>query len=531
MVVQAPLYAKVQLGSLIYDPLLPRLDFNLNSLSISKSAEGVASTFNLVIEDSDGDLLGSIVVDDPIDVWVQKAGAGAWTKYFSGLVADPTTRVPGIGRRLYDVKGFDWSKRPSKRIGNFAKFQARQADGITPDSSDTSTEIGNLVSLVLSDPSAYPTGGPTIVADDGFTLSIDSTGIFIPSYVAVYKPISDILNDLAAQAGRVWWVDENKVFYFANPSALDSGILVTDDPATGAAWGDQTKLAYIVDDKEHKSEDDGNDVVNRLFGLGGTDTNVIDQKSEAIMGGADKLSVSWIAVQFAPTQRTMNYVAAYLQSVGTPTADLNGAVFVDNGGVPGSLLKSFSIPKATPAPGGGWVIIDIGAQTVLIGQKYWLAFALNGVTANTFAWFKGSDSAGVKATSADGKSWTPTSSVATYTYRTYAAPVIVTVGSIPVSGVRKLSESVFTDTNIRDRATMANLITAQVAVSAKVKRVLDATCYIPDVLPKPGQYVTVVSLGAGLNEQFQVTDVTLDFETDKQALGATALNIGGVELV
>ncbi len=608
----------------------PRTDFNLLSITTNGGAEGVASTFNLEIEDSGQVLLGKILLDTPVDIWAGRSGE--YVKFFSGRVTGNKTTVPALGRLVYEVAGFDWTQRLTRRIGNFSRFQKKQSDGVTVDSTDQTTELGNLVKLVLTDKSAYPTqqqtvfqyegieyhtvgpgranlvlylpldegsgttpgdvsgngnnatatGSPTwasgqnslfghaltfdgstnyltvqdaatldipgpftiaawvyviatpgsvtsivikgladnnrnyalqvtnagafrvsfgtgsafryvdattgystgawhhvvgvydmvnlslyvdgilvaqgsysdvpvanntalgigaegsgagklnatiddvkvinramsdgdvavgqqalgevaqLYAGTGYNSTIASTGISIPSYVAPYKRISDILNDLAAQAGCVWWVDEEKILHFAFPEIVDSLALITDDPATGAAWNDQSRVLYAVDDAVFSFEDTSADLVNRLYGLGGTDSTVIDQSSTSVVGGADKINANWIAFQFAPTQETLQYIGIYVNKTGTPTGDLQGYVFVDVGGVPGALVKQFTVPVSTVLSGGGWVQADIGSQTVLVGQKYWIALAMIGDSGNTYGWYHDSGTSGRKATSTDG---------------------------------------------------------------------------------------------------------------------------------
>ena len=72
-------------------------------------------------------------------------------------------------------------------------------------------------------------------------------------------------------------------------------------------------------------DDQGDDIVNRLFGLGGTDNTVIDQKQETVSSGPDKVNANWIATQFSPTERTLQYVGVYIND-GHPAERCPGGV-------------------------------------------------------------------------------------------------------------------------------------------------------------------------------------------------------------
>jgi hypothetical protein len=536
-ITEAPLLPKVVITSptvRTFDPLASPavLDFNLLHLDFEMASEGMAGKFNMKIEDSAGSLLSALDCGDTVEIWVGKTNPIS-QKMFIGKVENFHKIRLGKDIMVYQLQGPSLDARLLHRIVNFARFQARQSDGVTPDDTDSSTEIGTLVRDLLEDTDSYPTGEPTFANDEGITFDIDNTGLKIPSFIVDYKPVADALRELADMASRNFYITHGKVFKFKATEIIDSGILIVDDPDDSEATGwNQSKLAHINEDNPLDVWETIEDTRNRLFGIGGDEIK-LDQKQETFSGGSDALDANYRAIKFTPTQNRMQYVTIYVKKTGSPNVSLDGEVVQDKSNNPtGALLKAFSIRDGLVAAGGGWVIADVGIENVQVDKAHWIILREVGTAGNTFEWYHDGGTSSTHATSTDGANWTVNSNAKGYAFRTLSAIRLLfpeqDQTSITNYGLR---EHAFSNPEITEWKTMEKLVIGMLNVMGKKKRVVSLNFFPSDTLPEVGQSVKIKDAKTGVNGQFEVVNLHLSWDYEEQQLGATSVGLTAVGLV
>lgn len=535
MVTYLPVVPKVTITSptsRTFDPLNSTFDFNLTYLKFNQSSEGKAGSFTMRLEDSNAALAGELDCGDAVQIWLAKA-LPFTENMFYGKVQKFKRIRPSKDVMTYELFGYDLTERLARRIINMQRIQARTGDGVTPDSSDSSTELGALMRDLCEDTDAYPTGEPTLETDESLTFDVDSTGIKVPSFIADYKNISSAGQDLAKMCERNLWINEDKVLKFKSNTLVDSGILIVDDPndATALTW-DTTKLGFITQDKPLEVEDTIEDTVNRLFGLGGDEMS-IDQKQETTSGGNDALNSLYRAVKFTPAERRHEYVAVYIGSSGSPGVPLEGEVREDNAGEPtGALVKAWSIREAVVTPGGAWVIADLGADKIQTGKAHWLILYKKGSAGNTYNWYHDGGSASTIATSADGVTWSVTASTKGYAFRTYNAARLLTVSEDSTSRSNYgISEDVYSNPEITERITMQRLVDGMTSIMSQKKRVLSASIFPPDTMIRVGQYLRVIDSKTAVDSMLEVVNVEYEFDSEGDQKGCLGYDITAVGLV
>ncbi|MBI2127198.1 MAG: hypothetical protein HYU02_07820 [Thaumarchaeota archaeon] len=524
------LYAKVQIGTKIFDPLTPTLDFNLSKCHIELSSQGQIGKITATIEDSSGALQADIACGKQIDVWLAKQLPFS-TKFFLGKLEKRNILQSVPDAVEYEIEGAHITSRLTHRIVHFARIQKRLSDGVSVDNTDNTTLIENMVKDIVQKTDVYPTGEPTLETADGITVSgVESTSLRIPEYICDYKPASDALRELGDVSGRTFWLDEAKDLKFKAPQVLDSGVLITDNPDSVLAQGwDATKLATILQDDTFDLEDSIVETKNRIFGIGG-DEPVIDQKQETTSGGQDALDTLYRAQKLSPKELRMAYVAVYIDKTGSPGVDLEGEIREDNSNTPqgGSLIKVFKVPL-TQIGATGWYIADVGADKINTSKAVWLILYKKGSSGNTFRWYRDSSATSTRATSSDGITWSVVGSTYSYAFRTYSATRLLSIGDDEASKTAyNVRETVISDPSITERKTMENLVNNLIGVSGKLKRTFTCTIYPPDTMMLIGQSVRVVNSKLGLDDLFEITRMAFDME---EGVPAKGVEVEGVVFV
>jgi len=509
-----------------FDPLNSIYDFNLLRVGFTLTSEGMMGKFSLKIEDSNASLLNSLDCGDRVEIYCAKSLP--WTKMFLGIVEEREVVRPSKDILTYELTGCDFGARLVKRIINMYRYQNRLADGITADPTDTKTEIGQMVSFMIQNIDAYPTGYPTIENEDNITLDVDNTAIKIPAYVAEYKPASDILKELAEMSGRNWWVGNDKTLHFKATAVTHSGICLAD--TTQSSW-DQTKVGYIVDEESFRVKYSIVDMKNRIFGIGGDEIKK-DQYQETVSGGSQTMFDYYRAIKFTPTERHLQYVAVYAGKTGTPNVRISGEIREDKSNSPtGALLKAFSQEEGVVVAGGGWVIFDVGVEHIQTGKDHWLILYKAGSSGNTFNWFHDGGTSSTRAYSADGINWTVLTGTIGYGYRTYNAVQLLNVVQDLDSIINYgYSEYVHSNPEIVERVSMMALLRGLMLVLPKKKVIVGCKVFPPDTMLNVGQYVRIKDSKLNIDGDFEITSLTYDFNADDE-YGVTSFDIEAIGLV
>ncbi len=539
MVNEDPVKAKVTITGTqtrTFDPFPPTHQFNLLRTSFNPQIQGKASRLILEIEDSAAALLNAFGNGNTVKVFLSKTSTFPTQPHFLGRVEQVKRHRRNANELVYELTGLGITNRLFHRIGNLLRIQDRQADGVTQDNTDTKTRIDNLVKDLIQEEDAYPTGEPTM-EDEGISVAgVSLSTKKIPQYFGEMKPISDILKELSEVDGKDFWIDTLGVLQFTDPETSNSGVLFTDDPDE---THDETLKGIIVDDEPFTvSEIIEGYTINRLFGLGGDELEK-DQFQETVTGGPDALDANFRAIKFTPDKNKLAYIAINIDKTGTPLVDLQGQVretFDDDNDADdpnGAIVKAFALGKDKIASGQAWYYIDIGAEFLNTKQNYWLILNKVGSAGNTYRWFHDALTTHTSAFSANGSTWTVDSTGVGYGFRTLSSNRLLTTAaeddSIEKYGLR---EDVFSNPAIRERETMQQLISEQVARLSKQKRIITFTSYAPDDVPQIGTMVQVHQQKApstGVNSLMELIDMSFDL-THKD-LGQSVMRFTALDFI
>ena len=539
MVSEDPVKAKVTITGTqtrTFDPFPPTHQFNLLRTSFNPQIQGKASRAILEIEDSAAALLNAFTNGNTVKIFLSKTSTFPAQPHFLGRVEQVKRKRVQSKELTYELTALGITNRLFHRVANLLRIQDRQVDGVTPDANDTKTRIDNLVKDLIQEEDAYPTGEPTL-EDEGISVAgVDTSTKKIPQYFGEMKPVSDILKELAEIDGKDFWIDTLGVLNFTDPETTNSGVLFTDDPDE---VHDETLKGIIVDDEPFTiNEIIEGYTVNRLFGLGGDELEK-DQFQETVTGGPDALDANFRAIKFTPDKNKLAYIAVNIEKLGNPVVDLQGQVretFDDDNDADdpnGAIVKAFALGKDKIASGQAWYYIDIGAQFLNTKQNYWLILNKVGDASNTYRWFHDALSINTSAFSANGTTWTVDSTGVGYGFRTLSSNRLLTVASEDDSKDKYgLREDVFSAPAIRERQTMDQLITEEVARLSKQKRIITFTSYAPDNVPQIGQMVQVhqsKTPSTGVNSLMEMIDMSFDL-THKD-LGQSVMRFTALDFI
>lgn len=506
-----------------FNPFTATYDYNLIEGRISQSYGGLISRLTLVIEDSDGTNYSFFTPGGTYSIQWGKT-AGSLSTLTKGFVETRQVVRPDKNTMYYVVTCLDRNTLLERRVVNVRRFQKRTSAGAL-DSSDTSTDLGNLAKFVLG----YDTDGSTANSDAYYPMntfgnvktiaseySISASGIqtanrVLPEFTAQYQTAAATLQQLAEHKGWIAYIDENDVLQFKAPTATDSGILITDTESP--SW-DTTKVAHIIDDQPFTIEEDLTDTKNLLIGVGG-DMDSASYTQTTTSGGSDVLHNTYLAVKL-PRIKDVGLTAVGVwvnKSSGTPP-DINlfGEIRQDNSNTPqgGAFVKGFHIDKShiVSTAGGDWAMADLQCD-INTQVDHWLILYKDlsgaGSASKTYKWFHDGGSSGTIATSSDGSTWSVTSSTKQYAYLIWTDARVFSVAqdasSISSYGQR---DYVLSDTTIKTRASMENRLKELLSYTKHMKTIVTATVFPPDTIIPVGKTITVQESKSGLNNTFKV---------------------------
>jgi hypothetical protein len=181
----------------------------------------------------------------------------------------------------------------------------------------------------------------------------------------------------------------------------------------------------------------------------------------------------------------------------------------------------------------GWIQFNIGDQ-LQTSSKYWIVLPGNSGynNINGYKWFKGGSSSTI-STSPDGITWTPSSGVAGYMFRSLTStPLKMAIPGTTLNPTDKVfHEEIYRKPFITDRDALQKYLTALTAMTNFKKEILKARIYAPDKIPMPFANVLLRKTKTGLQftgtmNYFILGVVTFNFAGgDNEATGSFYIDV------
>ena len=133
-------------------------DFKLEAMSLHLGINDDFGTLSLVIHDHDNALTDLTDLDRPsvisrewgIQLYLGKTLA-TQQRWFYGKIKDVTVERPTTGVQIITLIAVGWGVILRERLTRLVRNQAKTADGVTLDDTDTSTRIDNLILDLFQD--------------------------------------------------------------------------------------------------------------------------------------------------------------------------------------------------------------------------------------------------------------------------------------------------------------------------------------------------------------------------------------------
>lgn len=484
-------------------------DFRLRQARIVPATDGMGGYFQFIIAHPNPSTLVSLAQDieqgNEVKVWVGKTDTSAGVPRLLGKIEKRTFAEPTKSWADLILTGLDWGTALElNRIGNAYYDQRKLGDGVTVDPTDDSTNIRNIIIDLLTNRDRYLLPGISI-EDQGAIIeeaNITDTGRQLENFKVDAQPIRDAINLLDDEDGTIHYYSGDKRFHRVFPTAVDSGILLTDDPrdSVALAWN-QAKVGLIVPNTTFELNSE--ERVSVLMGLGGDEIDK-DQVQETIDDYTLLDALYW-AKKFRPSFRDTIKFQLPLGKVGTPTADLRVLlVESDESGEPnGSEIRSVTIPKAeistvadiSADPLKAWRTVVIGDENLNTAKDHWIiCLYKNGDASNTLAWYKNAvaGSSGTSKSSSDLSSWSDTTD--SFGFRTYFKTPVLAIMIKPggtSSSDKYYRERVIKKPSITNIQEMYSLLSSQKLFYFNNREVFRSRIYAPDNLLDNNQKVRI----------------------------------------
>lgn len=424
---------------------VPNQDFKLEAMKLHLGTDDDFGYLQLVIHDHDNTLTDLTDSDRPgvigrewgIQLFLGKTLA-LEERWFYGKIKDFTVSRPTTGIQTISLTCIGWGVQLRERMSRLTRNQAKEADGITLDDTDTSTTIESLILDLFQEKDHYIDDNipiiPNIVAQSSTTgTGIDSnaTSGKIANINYTVASFAQIISNLAGIANTTWHVDADRRLIVQDPESINSGFLFTNDLAStvSTTWS-PSKIGYILNSPLEWKDSSADMLYNFVHGFGHFAPGLSSSNSTT-PNASDNLDTAYHAIPITPTTDNIAKIAIRAIRTGTLTAAGSVEIWGDSSGKPNSsdirrksILNKSAINALGVTTPATWLEIPLKPKlNVTPGEQLYIVFPKYGTATNTFNVNYESGS-GIFFDSPDGGTWT--SRVGKSSFRVYDARRLVT---------------------------------------------------------------------------------------------------------
>lgn len=307
----------------------PTQNFRLTDLSFTIESNGSYGHATLLLEDNSGILIDTtsrrrslIKREWDIQIYMGKNNAGR-QRWFYGKIKSTTILRPGTASERVQLNCVGWGEVLKSKITTIKRNQGKTSNGITLDTSDTSTKIYELIIDMFADTDHMFDNNITPI--NTFTYSTGAEGICTECTDISLANVNELGNSFAGFINRVvgaanaeWCVNADRRIVVRDGNNHDSGFLLTNNLTGLDAQGwDSGKIMYIKN-SPFAWDDSSYDTMYSWIHAFGHFSPSIDIEETTTPDSTDNMNDSIIAVPITPTVDNIFKIAVRLTKTGTP---------------------------------------------------------------------------------------------------------------------------------------------------------------------------------------------------------------------
>mgnify|MGYP005640996121 FL=1 len=521
-------------------------DFQLEALNLHLGIDDDFGFLQLVIHDHDNNLSDMTNTDRPgvigrewgVQLYLGKSTA-LEERWFYGKVKDLAISRPTTGVQTISLSCVGWGIILRERMSRLVRNQAKAADGVTLDDTDTSTKISELILDLFQDRDHYIDNNISLLS--GITAQTSTTGNGIDESVTSGKianvnfnvaSFAQIISNLAGVANTTFHVNADRALVVQDPETRDSGFLFTNDLAstTATTW-DSTKIGYILNAPLEWKDSSADMLYNFVHGFGHFAPSVTVSEVTT-PDAADNLDSEWHAIPFTSTADNISKVAIRSIKTGTPAVDGSVQIWGDTGGSGPDpedvrykkLLNIETLNKLGTTTPADWFEIPIKPRLKITpGEILYLVFPKNGTATNTYS-VNYTAGSGAYWDSSDGTTWT--SRTGKSSYRIYEARTLITTveNTSATEILPEPRERIFPIRADLEEQTVRETLIAAATVLGKQRRTYGTVVISPVTARIPlSTFCKLEDVKTGLSVKANITGI--DLQANSSSLGVQRISL------
>ena len=456
-------------------------------------------------------------------------------RYFYGKIYDVDIQRPFTNRQTLVITCIGWGVTLRDRITNIKRFQGKTADGVTVDSTNTTTKVSELVKQVVTDNDHQ--------ADHGLNnndLGITTTGvqevdIKLPDLQKNFATYATVLSELSSSGNVMYGVDADRDLFLRDPNSVDSGFLFTNDLSSSVSqnW-DSSRIGYLINASQSWRDSSYDGAYSFLHGLGANSVK-IDTSKVGSENATRASNVSWIGIPFTPTTDNIAKIALKIAKTGTPTApatiQITGIDTSDNKPKVSNLRKSLVLDSQRIqglTTTGAWEEISLD-EKINVEPNTPLMIVINqyGSSSNNFT-LDYQTGTGTFYTSSDGDTWS--SATGSFSFRDYSQKalhiILENTRAKAKYGVRE--KVVNFNAGQEEGSAREALINAGEVLGLERRHYSQVTVSTPTLRIPLGQFCRVVDSKTGLNVKASIIsmDIQMSARSGETSIGADQVILG-----
>ncbi len=520
----------------------PQQDFTLSELQIHNGINSDYGYAVIKIDDKDNNLTDttSKLRDSKIErQWDIQIYLGKsqplLQRYFYGKIYDVDIQRPFTNRQTLVITCIGWGVTLRDRITNIKRFQGKAADGVTVDSTNTTTKVSELVKQVVTDNDHQADHG--LNNDD---LGITTTGVQevdvkLPDLQKNFATYATVLSELSSSGNVMYGVDADRDLFLRDPNSVDSGFLFTNDLSSSVSqnW-DSSRIGYLINASQSWRDSSYDGAYSFLHGLGSNSVK-IDTSKVGSENATRASNVSWIGIPFTPTTDNIAKIALKIAKTGTPTSpatiQITGIDTSNNKPKVSNLRKSLVLDSQRIqglTTSGAWEEISLD-EKINVEPNTPLMIVINqyGDGSNNFT-LDYQTGTGTFYTSSDGDTWS--SATGSFSFRDYSQKALHIILENTRAKAKYGTREKVVNFNAGQEEGSAReaLINAGEVLGLERRHYSQVTVSTPTLRIPLGQFCRIVDSKTGLNVKASIIsmDIQMSAKSGETSIGADQIILG-----